>query len=176
MTGQKSDSGSSLALHRAGVYQKVFDIVLDDLKVPTRHGTYVKLSNELEKGTPILATASVDYEEMLVHILVLLIVLLHFTNRVRMSGIVGPKGEFPCPICLVPKDEQPNLGRIWPQRTPESTLATIKEASCQKSKKDSKSILKKQSLRLVDVSNIRKSNYTRTYDLTFAEYVSELFL
>lgn len=64
MTGLKGDSASSLALHRASVYQKVFDIVLDDLKVPTRHGTFVNLSNELKKGTPILATASADYEEM----------------------------------------------------------------------------------------------------------------
>jgi len=62
--GLKGDSSSSLALHRAGVYQKVFDIVLDDLKVSARHGTFVNLSNEFKKGTLVLAIASADYEEM----------------------------------------------------------------------------------------------------------------
>jgi hypothetical protein len=73
-----------------------------------------------------------------------------------MSGTLGVNGGFPCPICLVPKHEQPNLGSLWPQRTLELTLATIKEASHQKAKKDSQKILKKQSLRPIDVSNAHK--------------------
>jgi hypothetical protein len=69
-----------------------------------------------------------------------------------MSGIVGPKGHYPCPICLVPKHEQPNVSHSWPQRTLESTFALYNEASHQKTKQASKDILHTQSLRQIDVS------------------------
>jgi hypothetical protein len=69
-----------------------------------------------------------------------------------MSGILGPKGKFPCPICLVPKHEQPNLGRSWPRRTPESTFALYTKASHQKTKKKIKGVLDTQSLRGISVS------------------------
>jgi len=93
-----------------------------------------------------------------------------------MSGTLGVNKGFPCLICLIPKHEQPNLGSSWPQFTPELTLVTIKEASRQKSKKHSKNILKKQSLCQIDVNDAHKFNCTSTYELTFAEYISELFL
>ena len=64
MTGLKDDSKSNLAHHRAEVYHKTFDIILEDLKIPARHGTFVLLSNNLKKGVPVLATAAADYEEM----------------------------------------------------------------------------------------------------------------
>jgi len=64
VTGLKDDSKSSLAHHRAHVYHKAFDIVLDDLKIPARHGTFVVISNNPKKGFPVFATASADYEEM----------------------------------------------------------------------------------------------------------------
>jgi hypothetical protein len=69
-----------------------------------------------------------------------------------MSGIVGSKGYYPCPICLVPKHKQPNLDHSWPRRTPESTSALYNKASRQKTKKKTREILDTQSLRQIDVS------------------------
>jgi hypothetical protein len=64
VTGLKNDSQSSLAHHRACAYHKAFDIVLDDLKIPAHHGTFVMISNNPKKGFPVFATASANYEEM----------------------------------------------------------------------------------------------------------------
>jgi hypothetical protein len=64
VTGLNNDSKSDLAHHRADVYHRAFDIILDDLKVPAHHGTFVLSSANLIKGVPVLATASADYEEM----------------------------------------------------------------------------------------------------------------
>lgn len=63
----KHDGSSKLARHRAEVYHSAFDIVLNDLKLPARHGTVLKLLHGLKSGTPILATVSADYEEMCVN-------------------------------------------------------------------------------------------------------------
>ena len=95
-----------------------------------------------------------------------------------MSGILGPKGKFPCPICLVPKHEQLDLGRSWPQRTPESTSALYNKASHQKTKKKIKNVLDTQSLRGITVSTAFANAVviTRTYGLvlqnTFLKFFS----
>jgi hypothetical protein len=62
--GMKNDSSSKLARHRAEVYHSAFDIVLEDIKLPARHGTVLKLHHGFKNGTPIIATVSSDYEEM----------------------------------------------------------------------------------------------------------------
>jgi hypothetical protein len=69
-----------------------------------------------------------------------------------MSGILGSNGNFPCPICLIPKDKQSKLGGSWPRRTSESASALCDHASQQKTKKGSKNVLKTESLRGIVVS------------------------
>ena len=73
------------------------------------------------------------------------------TYRVRISGILGSKSSYPCPICLVPKDKQSDLGRTWPARTKEGTDALITQASWQKTKEARKNTLASQSLRYIFV-------------------------
>lgn len=62
--GNKNDSPSKLAEHRADVYHQAFEIILEDLKLSASYGVVVKVQNDLKKGTTVLATASADYEEM----------------------------------------------------------------------------------------------------------------
>jgi hypothetical protein len=73
-------------------------------------------------------------------------------SRVRVSGILGSKSTFACPICLVPHDELANLGGTWPKRTKSGTFELLTRASEKKTKDARKRILKKQSLRFLTVS------------------------
>lgn len=72
--------------------------------------------------------------------------------RIRMSTILGAKSGYPCPICLVPRDQQHVLGNVWPLRTPEGTNSLVSLASAQGRKKDKTRLLKQQSLRPIEVS------------------------
>jgi hypothetical protein len=73
------------------------------------------------------------------------------THRVRISGILGSKSLYPCPICLVPKNKQSELGHTWPARTKESTDALVTKASLQQTKTARKNTLASQSLRYIFV-------------------------
>ena len=77
--------------------------------------------------------------------------VLMAAHRVRISGILGTKSLYPCPICLVPKDKQPYLGHTWPARTKEGTDALVTQAAKQKTKEACKNILATQSLRFLYV-------------------------
>lgn len=40
--------------------------------------------------------------------------------RAMMTLTRGGTSLFPCPVCLVPKKEIPNLSKSWPRRTTQS--------------------------------------------------------
>ena len=78
-------------------------------------------------------------------------VILTWNYRIRIAGILGARSGYPCPICLVPKEEQFNLGSSWPARTKEATDALVAESSRQATKKSRKALLDTQSLRWLPV-------------------------
>lgn len=68
-----------------------------------------------------------------------------------MALIRGTRGLFPCPICLVPNEKQADYTTVYPLRTTEATKEAIYQARSKSSEKASEAILKKMSLRNVDV-------------------------
>ena len=72
-------------------------------------------------------------------------------HRVHISGILGSKSLYPCPICLVPTEKQPELGHTWPAWTKEGTDALLTQASWQPTKEARKNLLASQSLRFIYV-------------------------
>jgi hypothetical protein len=71
----------------------------------------------------------------------------------KIIAILGPKSEFICPICLVPKCESDNLdGRnCWPIRTIEKTKDLLRRARAENAVSRARDILAEQSLRDIDV-------------------------
>lgn len=69
-----------------------------------------------------------------------------------MALIRGLMGKFPCPVCLVPRDELSNTLKVFPLRTCTETkalLARVRECTTLDAREQ---ILSSQSLRDVDVS------------------------
>ncbi|KAI0315267.1 hypothetical protein OF83DRAFT_1173981 [Amylostereum chailletii] len=128
--GFPGDDPTKLALHRALVYHRSLDFILASLRYPSHFGTLVKASLGILTGYPIIAVASMDYEEM-----------------VRAVLILGANSKFPCPICLVPRDALAILTGTWPKRTLEGTKALLGEARGLTTKKVAKAKLQEQSIR-----------------------------
>lgn len=73
--------------------------------------------------------------------------------RTVMALIRGLKGLFPCPICLVPRDEQSNLSiaRTFELRTQTGSQNLVERALSSATLAEAEIILKEQSLRPVQV-------------------------
>jgi hypothetical protein len=70
-----------------------------------------------------------------------------------MALIRGEKGLYPCPICLVPRDQQSNLLRFHTLRTAVHTQRTY-EAGLKLTATEREELLKSQGLRNVAVCKI----------------------
>ena len=68
-----------------------------------------------------------------------------------MSLIRGANGLFPCPICLVPKDQLMMIWRKFEKRTGAKALQLLAEARAAPTLSNAEAILKSWSLRDVDV-------------------------
>jgi hypothetical protein len=73
-----------------------------------------------------------------------------------MALIRGANGKCPCPICLVPKDEQHDLGKTFRERTAFDTQ-TIVEHAMNLPRERAESHLKKNGLRPIRVSQIHQN-------------------
>lgn len=63
----------------------------------------------------------------------------------------GTNGHFPCPRCLVPKEEQSDLSKLYKLRTADDSKALVMRALKEKSATKQDLITKTQSLRPVVV-------------------------
>lgn len=68
-----------------------------------------------------------------------------------MALIRGLQSKFPCPICLVPKDQLSKL-QAYPARHPAQSQTVVSSARDASTVKEQEKILKEYSLRNVDVS------------------------
>ena len=71
-----------------------------------------------------------------------------------MALIWGVQSKFPCPVCLVPKDEQSNLSKLFPLRSASQSQYIVGKAEAQERQADAEELLKAYGLRGVKVSNI----------------------
>jgi hypothetical protein len=74
-------------------------------------------------------------------------------SRCVMALIRGLQSNFPCPICLIPKDQLSKL-QGYPARDPAQSQATVSSARDASNVKERERILKEYSLHNVDVSYI----------------------
>jgi hypothetical protein len=64
---------------------------------------------------------------------------------------LGWGGKFPCPICLVPLDEQSDLAKVHPLRTSETMQKELNDACGNRLAEDCEHHLKNFGLRNIDV-------------------------
>lgn len=76
--------------------------------------------------------------------------ILVFCARCFMALIRGSKGNFPCPVCLVPKTQMTD-GSTHPLRTSETMQQVYNAAAAMSTKKQQDSHLKNYGLRNVEV-------------------------
>ena len=70
-----------------------------------------------------------------------------------MALIRGVMSNFPCPICLIPREQISNFPDPYPLRTRENVVATLEKARSQQSAEEKEAILAAEGLRNIDVSN-----------------------
>lgn len=118
------------------VWHKCFLKILESLQVPSQSGHHVVCGDGKERNLyPLISILSADYEEQCVSSPALIILNLTHLPRVVMAAIIGRPNKFPCPVCLIHKDEildYSNDGNIE-RRSGEESLKLVDEAQQQKS-------------------------------------------
>ena len=72
-------------------------------------------------------------------------------TKARLATIFGANSEYPCLICLIPKDEMYALGGIWLIRTKQAVDEMLSRAFNSQNHKEQRHILKEQSMCYVEV-------------------------
>lgn len=70
-----------------------------------------------------------------------------------MALIRGVMSNFPCPICLIPREQISKFPDPYPLRMCENVLATLEKARSQQSADEKEAILAAEGLRDVDISS-----------------------
>ncbi|KEP45810.1 hypothetical protein V565_239550 [Rhizoctonia solani 123E] len=118
------------------VYHESLKCILQSVENVSRYGKVVRCSDgAIRRVYPLVASISADYEELM-----------------KILSLLGHQSGFPCPICLVPRDEQGDLsGTSWEPRTYEGTREVLNRASLAKKPAEAKAIRQEQSLRQTEV-------------------------
>ncbi|KAG1747038.1 uncharacterized protein EDB91DRAFT_1235854 [Suillus paluster] len=118
------------------VWHALFLKILDCLAPLSRFGSAIKCWDDVIRVFyPIVLILSADYEEQAV-----------------MALIHGLMGKFPCPVCLVPRDELSNTLKVFPLHTCTETKALLARARESSTLDAREQILSSQSLHDVDSS------------------------
>ncbi|KAG1857471.1 hypothetical protein F4604DRAFT_1589912 [Suillus subluteus] len=127
---------SSFVNFKNAVWHEPFLKLLESVIQISRTGYWFECGDAIRRLLwPLILILSADYEEQCI-----------------MALIRGLKGKFPCPICLVPRDEQSVLSHELRLRTSAESEETLRLARAKKSKKEREKLLKTYSLR--DVENV----------------------
>ncbi|KAF9565919.1 hypothetical protein CPC08DRAFT_629091 [Agrocybe pediades] len=121
--------------HKREVWHEAVAHIFASVQGIFRHGTSILCGDGVYRNIfPHVLMISADYEE-----------------QCMMALVRGQNASFPCPICLVPKEEIPNLSTTYPNRTSATMQAAYAEAQTMNSKDKEKSL---QSVGLRDVRNM----------------------
>ncbi|KDN35213.1 hypothetical protein RSAG8_11788, partial [Rhizoctonia solani AG-8 WAC10335] len=131
-----------LAGLRCQVYHDTLKIIFESLEIPSRYGAPVRCGDGVIcELVPVIGAGSADYMEI-----------------IKMICILGHQSNFPCPKCLVPRQEQSKLTKTWPMRTVSETEALFDRANSAETSSERDQILKEQSLRSVHMSPLLYSS------------------
>ncbi|KAG1884708.1 hypothetical protein F4604DRAFT_1676803 [Suillus subluteus] len=110
---------------KAAVWHESFKMMLKCLRLKRKHGGWIECWDKLQfRLFPIMPILSADYEEQCIQPSN----ILTDTPTCVMSLIRGVMGKFPCPICLVPRDELFDLLKIWPLHTRHGAVHLLRKA------------------------------------------------
>ncbi|KAG9119795.1 hypothetical protein FRC07_005011, partial [Ceratobasidium sp. 392] len=128
----KKLSDSQMAELRVMIYHQAMALMLKKIKILMGHGDYFQCADgKVYFFVAVIGVISADYEEM-----------------AKIAAILGSLSGFPCPICLVPREDQGDLsGTEWPLRTHKDTLDVLDCARKAKTVAARKLICREQSLR-----------------------------
>ncbi|KAG1756155.1 hypothetical protein EDD22DRAFT_981579 [Suillus occidentalis] len=131
----KHSKKKSFVNFKNAVWHESFLKLLEAVIVHSKSGYWFECWDRIQRLLwPLILILSADYEEQCV-----------------MSLIRGLKGKFPCPVCLVPQDEQSVLSDAHPLRTSTESLNILNTARSASTQKEKEQQLKAYSLR--DVEN-----------------------
>jgi len=90
-----------------------------------------------------------------------------------MALIRGVMSNFPCPICLIPREEISKFPNPYPLRTSDDVAATLEKARSKQLAEEKERVLAAEGLRDVDVSHV---GYSHSFALMkFLECISDRF-
>ncbi|KAH9858046.1 hypothetical protein C2E23DRAFT_719166 [Lenzites betulinus] len=126
--------------HKAGfvnfkrvIWHESFRKILEPIASHSHTGVWFSCGDGVDRQfCPCVAILSSDYEEQAV-----------------MALIRGVNGLFPCPICLVPKDQLAEYDLIFPLRNGAEVQKILEKALSEKTKYACEAVLKETSLRPV---------------------------
>ncbi|KAF8227364.1 hypothetical protein L208DRAFT_1297238 [Tricholoma matsutake] len=115
------------------IWHESFRKLLETVREPSFNGFWKQCGDgEMCRLFPFICILSADYEEQCV-----------------MALIQGFRGLCPCPICLVPKKEQQNITKQYPQRTAADTRSLLEQAEKCNTQAQKEEMLKAQGIRAV---------------------------
>ncbi|KAH7919486.1 hypothetical protein BV22DRAFT_1075186 [Leucogyrophana mollusca] len=131
----KAHSGKPAFVNfKNAVWHESFKKILESIAPHSRTGFWFEcLDKVVRLFFPLILILSADYEEQCV-----------------MTLIRGLRSNFPCPVCLIPREELSSMARTYPLRTRADTQALVTSAREQERAEDKEKILKSQALRDVD--------------------------
>ncbi|KAI9464204.1 hypothetical protein HD554DRAFT_2026564 [Boletus coccyginus] len=138
---EKSHSGKPAWTNfKAAVWHESFKVILETIATHSKTGCWVTCWDDVTRRLfPRVLILSADYEEQCV-----------------MALIRGVKSKFPCPVCLVPREQLSKLAPTstgqYERRTSNNVIQTLQTARGQQRANEKEAILMNQGLRDVDNS------------------------
>ncbi|KAI6127987.1 hypothetical protein EDD16DRAFT_1690555 [Pisolithus croceorrhizus] len=144
----KEHSGKTrFANFKNAVWHESFRKLLQMIEKESQMGCWVNCWDGIpHRFFPIVLILSADYEEQAV-----------------MALIRGVKSNFPCPICLIPRDHISDFPAQCELRTTENVLKVLEDARSQDTQEKKEQILIQQGLRDVDVNVYRALSWDRLH-------------
>ena len=96
--------------------------------------------------------SSMYLDFLVVVIMLLMLYLCFFSPRCIMALIQGSNGLCPCPVCLVPKNEQRNISGTYPLRIAANIKMLVDKAENCQTEAEKEEILKTEGIHSVSVS------------------------
>ncbi|KAG2135968.1 hypothetical protein DEU56DRAFT_913061 [Suillus clintonianus] len=138
---QKHTKKKSFVDFKNAVWHTSFYQLLQSIELHSKTSYWFKCGDQIQRRIwPLILILSGDYEEQLT---------LVTYRRCAMALIRGVKGKFPCPVCLVPQDEQ-LVNRVFALRTSRNSQQVLCTARGRRTAQEKEEDLKAYSLRNVE--------------------------
>jgi hypothetical protein len=145
----KGPEQEDLAKLRGLIYNEINSVILEPLKRRSSYGDTFRFGDGIvRRGYPGILIQSMDFQEI-----------------AAWLAMRSAQANFPCPKCLVPKDQLACLTRRFTQRTTATMRAVLQKAQGMRTKKDKEKVLRDSGLHDVKVPHLTLAlNLTHALD------------